>query len=551
MKHKIYAPMPHSIKECIGKQKNLTSTEVNQTLRLTQYVLNKATLHGIPHGEYVEISREHFRHRIGTQYNKPLRRLEHLGILEVDHNYIYYPDSKRKGVCKRYLIPSYWFDSEPVLVEYTESKKKQFDNDFITRKTVSYLSRLSLDLRKKEIVPYVKGLVTFNYIKDQCKFGEDIPNGNYRYQYVNENRTSKRSKNPCSKEWLLARTEEANAVLVLYKGVCYISTVEANRFIWRKVQGLRQRYIADLVKLRQIRVRQSINCKRNNTNYRLDTNLTNLKSSFINLIKLDGEKLVGIDLKNSQLTLFCSLLQDCLEYANYLHIKQFKDVKTFEPLVAAKQVNKVITKGIKREAQGEVINRRYQTLYTLSVTKFVQKKDQKYGVKYSLSDDCELFCSLSKNGILYEEFAKMVEADGLGQMTRAEAKTAIFETIFSSRNNNTPLKRLLKNYFPTVVAIIDGFKERMTGFYLDDMLKEQANKEGNRSLALLLQTYESEIFIDKILYRLLKEGFRLFTKHDSVLCKESDLPLVHKIICEELDRLIGKNNYQLKIEQTH
>ena len=66
--------------------------------------------------------------------------------------------------------------------------------------------------------------------------------------------------------------------------------------------------------------------------------------------------------------------------------------------------------------------------------------------------------------------------------------------------------------------------------------------------AVTLQQIESVIFIDCILTRLLKMGYRVFSKHDSILCKESDVAAVEAVVREVLDVELGIGAYRLKTE---
>jgi hypothetical protein len=68
---------------------------------------------------------------------------------------------------------------------------------------------------------------------------------------------------------------------------------------------------------------------------------------------------------------------------------------------------------------------------------------------------------------------------------------------------------------------------------------------GNEQFAILLQQRESAIFIDRILLRLVNKGYKVFSKHDSILCIASELEdvvmEVRSILTEEL------GDYRLKI----
>jgi hypothetical protein len=125
----------------------------------------------------------------------------------------------------------------------------------------------------------------------------------------------------------------------------------------------------------------------------------------------------------------------------------------------------------------------------------------------------------------------------------------MFLMLFSARGYNPPEKRLLAKHFPSLVLFANEFKRLMSGFYEGDGWEyHMAKDKGNAALAVILQQLESAIFIDCILTRLLKSGYRVFSKHDSILCKESDVEAVTAIVREELNRELGIDSYALKTE---
>ena len=125
----------------------------------------------------------------------------------------------------------------------------------------------------------------------------------------------------------------------------------------------------------------------------------------------------------------------------------------------------------------------------------------------------------------------------------------MFLLMFSAAGYNPAEKKLLAKYYPNLVCFANEFKRAFTDFYISEgMNYHEAKDKGNASLAVTLQQIESVIFIDCILTRLLKSGYRVFTKHDSILCKESDVAAVTAIVTEELNRELGIDSYTLKTE---
>ena len=78
--------------------------------------------------------------------------------------------------------------------------------------------------------------------------------------------------------------------------------------------------------------------------------------------------------------------------------------------------------------------------------------------------------------------------------------------------------------------------------------REKAIDKSSASFAIMLQNIESAIFIDDLLPKLWKAGFKAFTKHDSFLVKESQAKEAAAFIGLEFDKFWGENEYRLAIE---
>ncbi len=204
--------------------------------------------------------------------------------------------------------------------------------------------------------------------------------------------------------------------------------------------------------------------KRNKTNFRLDTNLTNLNKIFFDFkcITLDGEPLVEIDLKNSQPTLLAYLL------SNHMIINGFKKLK-----------------GISIPT-----------------------------IEYS--EDVKSFIYLAQDGTLYDYIASRTG------IKRETAKKIFLKIMFSKPGWNSEIKSKVARLFPTIIEWMDSFKKTQGDY---------------KVLAIVLQKIESEIFIDKIYRKLRLERYTVFTKHDCILCKESEYKEVKKIVSQELHEI--------------
>lgn len=220
------------------------------------------------------------------------------------------------------------------------------------------------------------------------------------------------------------------------------------RFLSKKKATMKIYYSNSIERIKN----NCLNAKRNLTNNRLDSNLTNMASILVDEICLQNH-LIQIDLSNSQFVLLTNLIKNDLK-----------------------------------------------------------------------SDDYKLFKELSVSGELYGFIAEK-----LSLKNKENGKSLMFEVMFSSRRNNSVFKQKIKELFPSVVDWIDNYKK----------------VHGDNQFSIMLQKYESDLFIDKILKRIKKQKLFCITKHDSLIVKKEDYETIIAITENEFES-IGLE-YTLKI----
>lgn len=288
---------------------------------------------------------------------------------------------------------------------------------------------------------YLPGLYSYSY-----KLNKSILNNNTSFIngfYKRERRLNK----PAA-----AKEEKQNKSLIKYANkvlkeleLDYDSAIE-----WVMKQQVSEvkklSYITTLTALKH----KNFFCSRNTTNGRLDTNITNLKSSLLAFVKLKGEQLEQLDLSNSQLVFLNNLMG---------------------------------------------------------------------------KESSELLNQLISEGALYEYIQTK-----LNLKSRSEAKQLTFTLLFSKHTLKSKEKQELKHILPQLVNYTDKYKK----------------ENGDNQLAIKLQQMESTLFIDKILKECKEQSLLVLTKHDSILCKKSDLPKVKEIIHKHLTTMFGVGNFKLK-----
>jgi hypothetical protein len=126
------------------------------------------------------------------------------------------------------------------------------------------------------------------------------------------------------------------------------------------------------------------------------------------------------------------------------------------------------------------------------------------------------FIKQSQQGTLYEYIQNELKLD-----SRKQSKQITFEVLFSSENNKSQNMKYFKILFPNLLDWINDFK----------------SKNGYENFSIMLQKKESEIFIDGIFKKLIKQKLFALTKHDSIICKSNDFENVKEIITNYFNKI--------------
>ena len=551
-----------------------TKHQRERFVKLLSYMLGKCINDDVDFDTPLEISKVHFRNQVGVHYLKDLQALCEAKIVTTNHEYTP-PKSNEQtgelilGQCKRYSFNQDLVFTSPDFVTYHEKTSKQFDTSFVVRETVNLLARLShtVDLRNLKRIIFEN--VSRDYVLERCKVDDAIPQGNYLIKDTKQIR---------SLAYIMELAKKNNLNAILYNKEIHMAELET--WVSKTQNQIRAAHMKANIKLKNIRQRNNIYCKRNATNQRLDTNLTNLKANstptsndgYFQYLRLDGERLWGIDLSNSQFTLLAKVI-DIWQTANNQNFSNECIGENFnisEPFAAAKSSGDCFW-NCKDKSKVSFNKLSYQhivdTIPYINVAHFHQKTGKKTAVtdcnsnslwlekkstKHSTEklnmSDLEDFKTATRAGNFYETFQDILKSEGQNY-TRGQVKKMMFQTLFSAAGYNPAEKQLLAKHYPNLVGFTNEFKRAWRDFYIDDGKDyNTARQLGKASLAVTLQQIESVIFIDCILTRLLKMGYRVFSKHDSILCKESDVPAVEAVVREVLDRELGIGTYTLKTE---
>ncbi|WP_298417812.1 hypothetical protein [uncultured Kordia sp.] len=235
-----------------------------------------------------------------------------------------------------------------------------------------------------------------------------------------------------------------------------------------------------------------------NSGNRLHTNITNLKSNLRECLTYEDKRLISIDIKNSQPFLAMALL----------------DIEVF-----------------RRMNIRDKIPNSYIDLDKLE--KLIESVENK--------PDVVLFKSLVSSGKFYEEFGKILYANGMidlvdCEIPRDKVKNIVFEAIYSSNKNNSPTAKLFKNTFKNVHKVFA-------------VIKKGRGKKPHAALAILLQRIEADLVLHKAckIISEAKPHIPLFTIHDNIATTNEHKSFVKSILKKVLRRNIGVKP-KLKVE---
>lgn len=262
-------------------------------------------------------------------------------------------------------------------------------------------------------------------------------------------------------------------------------------FIKKEVEKKRRAEKERLASIDDGRFRAS----RNMTNFRLDTNYTNLNEEYKKFIRIDGKPAKFIDLCNSQFTIFSNILYSVL----------YEDISI------------------------------YNTIDNILVNDFIyycKMCTMSKEIEFD-KEDLHKFCQACFSGQLYETLANDLGIDKslTDKKRRAKAKIYAFHLFFSNAtfSEKNELKLKLKEHYPTIVSIVDGYKKYSTfdesrDYYEDVVAYKKNNKNyshlqvGSNNFSRVLQIVESWIFVDQLYMPMVENGDSVISIHDSFGC---------------------------------
>jgi hypothetical protein len=276
---------------------------------------------------------------------------------------------------------------------------------------------------------------------------------------------------------------------------------------------------------------QNFCCHVDKTVFRYHSVLTNMRSVLRNFLSYDGEKLVSIDIKNSQPYLICLLLQPSFWISSKIvrpNLEQpskrvskkakFVNIDSFPSVIDCKA----------RLSDSSIIDSQLN-IDSISIVKefdYFMLLEIKTMVRDMRFDT---YIEQVTSGTLYDYLKAAFERIlGYEMVDRKEVKTAVFQVLFTPNNfigqKQARPKKLFKELFPEVYGLLNRIK-----------------KKDPTTLPRLLQQIESYVMLHVVAKRMRREhpNVPIFTVHDSIMTTISNQFIVEQIMQEELTRIVG------------
>lgn len=299
--------------------------------------------------------------------------------------------------------------------------------------------------------------------------------------------------------------------LFFFKDAFYLA--DKDIFLKYRISNLKYHYKRDISKIGTV----PLIYRRSEKTLRITTYLTNFPSKILQFINLNNQTVVQFDLRTSQFLIF----------ANLLNIYITKGDKALQGLFKHSQTKTFLKRFIAvlgehrnllPQAGVDIANLHLSKHSTSDVIRFIQD-------------------------VFFDDFYSVIQKH-FGFSERGSAKLVLFMLLFKRNTKSDKLIDTLKEHYPTVMTIIEGFKTKSMESKPEEDVKNPSDDTTNFSV--FLQCVESEIFIDRILFPLRDMEVPCFTRHDSIVVAHDYANLVEDFIKSVFNEIGFKYNYKVE-----
>jgi len=299
--------------------------------------------------------------------------------------------------------------------------------------------------------------------------------------------------------------------LFFFKDAFYLA--DKDTFLKYRISNLKYYYKRDISKIGTV----PLIYRRSEKTLRITTCLTNFPSKILQFININNQTVVQFDLRTSQFLIFANLLNIYITKGDKVLLSLFKKNQTKAYL---KRFIAVLD---------EHRNMLPQTGVDIATAVLS---------KHSTSDVIRFI-----HDVFFDDFY-MVTQRQFGFSERGLAKLVLFKLLFKRNTKSDKLIDKLKEFYPTVLTIIEDFKAKSM-----ESIPEEDDKNFNddtTNFSVFLQCVESEIFIDRILFPLRDMEVPCFTRHDSIVVAHEYANLVEDFIKLVFSEIGFKYNYKVE-----
>lgn len=260
-------------------------------------------------------------------------------------------------------------------------------------------------------------------------------------------------------------------------------------------------------------------------NGRFHSVLTNMRSGLRNFLTFNGERLVSIDVKNSQPYLISLLLQ-----SHFWRGKNwFKNSEKSTFFVSESKKKPRFSSIINLEDSSSILNFNSIVIDSLAISKEVS-----YFMLLEISNTLvntsfDTYIENVLKGGFYETLQEAFKEQlGYTIKDRKEVKSAVFQLLFTPNRfygqKQAEPKRLFAQIYPEVYAVLKAIK-----------------KEDATLLPRLLQQIESHVILKVVAKRMQKlhPKVPIFTIHDSIVTTASNQLLVEQVMRDAFTTTVG------------
>lgn len=435
------------------------------------------------------LSREYWRTTIGSHYSKYIDKLVTEQVIQKDW-VLYVDDFGNSSRVTGYRINPEYLHDECTIIRYAGTKSKSLSADMVDSTATGREAITKLGI-KPELIRMQKGKA-LEWVETNIA---DVVNGYLNNDYIegipktlpvlvriyrdNDGFTASHM----SVEAARKIADEQGKKLLYYKDKFVIADEE--QFNRIAVQNLSTHYMWQVKSF----LPDNFNFSRNRNTLRVYSKLSSLPTALLPFIRINGQYIQQADLKCSQFALFANMINYYLNHSGVELIAKFKK----------KQAKSFVT-GIVRVLDGHKNELPEEGLNT---TRPIIND-------YITNDVYQFLCDA-----LLHDFYSIIKSE-LNLPQRAHGKGIAFRTVFSKPKPENELVRQFRHLYPTVISIINDFKE----------------KNGYNQFAIGLQRVEAEVFIDNIWKEAKKQGINCFTRHDSLVFPINKRKEVEQIITD-------------------